>query len=123
MLGLGNTSRNKLSDCKLKDLMLSANLSFKINFKTQNNKHINMCTSFSICMASKPIFVCLKNAVDKQLQISPKSNGSFWPNLGCVVKLLSCIIWVVLNQPNCFINKSVYISFPINAKFSHKVIT
>ena len=89
--------------------MHSANLSFKINFKTQNN--INVCTSFSICMASKPIFVCLKNAVDEQLQISRKSNGLFWPYLGWVVKLFSCIIWVLLNEPNSFINKSVIFLF------------
>ena len=73
-------------------------------------------------MTNKPIFVCLKNAVDKQMQISSKSNGSFLPNMGWVVKIFSCIVWILLNQPNCFVNESVYISSPINAKFSRIVI-
>ena len=79
-----------------------------------------MWTFFSICMASKPIFIFLKSAVDKQLQISPKSNGLFWQNLGWVMKLFSYIIWVLLNQPNCFINKSVLYFFSYIAKFSPK---
>ena len=74
-------------------------------------------------MTNKPIFVCLKSAVDKQMQISSKSNGSFLPKMGRVVKVFSCIVWILFNQPNCFVNESVYISFPINAKFSPKVIT
>ena len=75
-------------------------------------------------MTNKPIFVCLKSAVDKQMQISSKSNGSFLPNMGWVVKIFSCIVWILLNQSNCFVNKSVYtcISSPINAKFSPIVI-
>ena len=36
---------------------------------------------------NQAISVCLKSGVDKQLQISPKSNGSFWPKMGCVVAL------------------------------------
>ena len=74
-------------------------------------------------MTNKPIFVCLKNAVDKQMQISSKSNGSFLPKMEWVVKIFSCIVWILLNQPNCFVNESVYISPPINAKFSPIVIT
>ena len=73
-------------------------------------------------MTSKPIFVCLKSAVDKQIQISLKSNGSFLLKMGWVVKIFSCIVWILLNQPNCFVNESVYISSPINAKFSPIVI-
>ena len=74
-------------------------------------------------MTNKPISVCLKSAVDKQIQISSKSNGSFLPKMGWVVKILSCIIWILLNQPKCFVNESVHISSPINAKFSLIVIT
>ena len=66
-------------------------------------------------MTNKPIFVCMKSDVDKQMQISSKSNGSFLPKMGWVVKIFSCIVWILLNQPNCFVNKSVYISSPINA--------
>ena len=66
-------------------------------------------------MTNKPIFVCLKSAVDKQMQISAKSNGSFLPKMGLVVKIFNCIVWILLNQPNCFVNESVYISSPINA--------
>ena len=36
-------------------------------------------------MKSKPIFVHLKSVVDKQLQISPKSNDSVLPKIGWVV--------------------------------------
>ena len=72
-------------------------------------------------MTKKPIFVCLKSAVDKQMRISSKSNGSFLPKMGCVVKICSVIVWILLNQPNCFVNESVYIS--LNAKFSPIVIT
>ena len=74
-------------------------------------------------MTNKPIFVCLKKAVDKQMQISSKSNGSFLPKMRRVVKIFSCTVWILLNQPNCFVNVSVYISSPINAKFSSIVIT
>ena len=74
-------------------------------------------------MTNKPIFVCLKSAVDKEMQISSKSNGSFLPKMGWVVKILNCIVWILLNQQNCFVNESVYISSPINAKFSPIVIT
>ena len=76
-------------------------------------------------MANKPIFVCLKSAVDKQMQISSKSNGSFLPKMWWVVKIFtnSYIVWILLYQPNCFVNESVYISSPINAKFSSIVIT
>ena len=74
-------------------------------------------------MINKPIFVCLKSAVDKQMQISSKSNGSFLQKMGWVVKMFSYIVWILLNQPNCFVNESVYISSPINAKFSPIVIT
>ena len=74
-------------------------------------------------MTNKPIFVCLKSAVDKQMQISSKSSGSFLPKVGRVVKIFSCIVWILLNQSNCFVNESVYISSPINAKFSPIVIT
>ena len=74
-------------------------------------------------MTNTPIFVCLKSAVDKQMHISSKSNGSFLPKMGWVVKIFSCIVWILLNQPNCFVNESVYISSPINAKFSPIVIT
>ena len=74
-------------------------------------------------MTNKPIGVCLKSAVDKQIQISSKSNGSFLPKMGWVVKIFSCIVWILLNKPNCFVNESVYISSPINAKFSPIVIT
>ena len=73
-------------------------------------------------MTNKPIFVCLKIAADKQMQISSKSNGSFLPKMGWVVKIFSCIVWILLNQPNCFVTESVYISSPINAKFSPIVI-
>ena len=73
-------------------------------------------------MTNKPISVCLKSAVDKQMQISAKSKGSFLPKMRWVVKIFSCIFWILLNQPNCFVNESVYIS-PINAKFSPIVIT
>ena len=66
-------------------------------------------------MTNKSIFVCLKSAVDKQMQISSKSNGSFLPKMGWVVKIFSCIVWILLNQQNCFVNESVYISSPINA--------
>ena len=72
------------------------------------------------------VFVCLKSTIDKQMQISPKSNGSFLPKMGGgggVVKIFSCIVWILLNQPNCLVNESVYISSPINAKFSPIVIT
>ena len=72
-------------------------------------------------MTNEPIFACLKSAVDKQMQISSKSNGSFL--VEWVVKILSGIVWILLNQPNCFVNESVYISSPINAKFSPIVIT
>ena len=36
-------------------------------------------------MTNKHIFICLKSAVDKQMQISSKSNGSFFAKdrLGC----------------------------------------
>ena len=74
-------------------------------------------------MTNKPIFVCLKSVVDKQMQISSNSNGSFLPKMGWVVKIFSCIVWILLNQPNCFVNESVYISSHINAKFSPIVIT
>ena len=74
-------------------------------------------------MTNKPIFVCLISAVDKHMQISSKSNGSFLPKIGWVVKIFSCIVWILLNQPNCFVNESVYIFCPINAKFSPIVIT
>ena len=74
-------------------------------------------------MTNKPIFVFLKSAVDKQMQISSKSNGSFLPKMGWVVKIFRCIVWILLNQPNCFVNESVYISSPINAKYSPIVIT
>ena len=74
-------------------------------------------------MTNKPIFVCLKSAVDKQMQISSKSNGSYLPKMGLVVKILSCIVLILLNQPNCLVNKSVYISSHINAKFSPRIIT
>ena len=74
-------------------------------------------------MTNTPIFVCLKSAVDKQKKISSKSNGSFMPKMGWVVKIFSCIVWILLNQPNCFVNESVYISSVINAKFSPIVIT
>ena len=74
-------------------------------------------------MTNKPIFVCLKSAIDKQMQISSKSNGSFLPKMGWVVKIFSCIVWILLNQPNCFVNDSGYISSPINTKFSPIVIT
>ena len=74
-------------------------------------------------MTNKPIFVCLKSAVDKQMQISSKSNGSFLPKMGWVVKIFSCTVWILLNQANCFVNDSVYISSPINAKFSPIGIT
>ena len=74
-------------------------------------------------MTNKPICVCLKSAVDKQMQISSKSNGSFLPKMGWVVKIFSSIVWILLNHPNCFVNESVYISSPINAKFSPIVIT
>ena len=73
-------------------------------------------------MTNKPIFVCLKSAVDKQMQISSKSNVLFLPKMGWVVKIFSCIVWILLNQPNCFVNERVYISSPINAKFSPIVI-
>ena len=76
-------------------------------------------------MTNEPILICLKSAVDKQIQISsksnvalPKTNGSFVPKMGWVVKIFSCIVWIMLNQPNCFVNESVYISSPINVKFS-----
>ena len=59
-------------------------------------------------MTNKPIFVCLKSAVDKQMQISSKSNVLFLPKMGWVVKIFSCIVWILLNQPNCFVNESVY---------------
>ena len=74
-------------------------------------------------MTNNSIFVCLKSAVDKQMQVSSKSNGSLLPKMGWVVKIFSCIVWILLNQPNCFVNESVYISSPINAKFSPIVIT
>ena len=74
-------------------------------------------------MTNKPIFICLKSVVDKQMQISSKSNGSFLPKMGWVVKIFSSIVWILLNHPNCFVNESVYISSPINAKFSPIVIT
>ena len=74
-------------------------------------------------MTNKPIFICLKSVVDKQMQISSKSNGSFLPKMGWVVKMFSCIVWIPLNQPNCFMNEIVYISSPINVEFSHIVIT
>ena len=74
-------------------------------------------------MTNKPIFFCLKSADDKQMQISSKSNGSFLPKMGWVVKIFSSIVWILLNHPNCFVNESVYISSPINAKFSPIVIT
>ena len=73
-------------------------------------------------MTNKPIFVCLKSVVDKQMQVSSKSNGLFLPKMGWVVKIFSCIVWILLNQPNCFVNESVYISSPINAKFNPIVI-
>ena len=72
----------------------------------------------------KQAHICLlEKCVDKQIQISSKSNGSFLPNMGWVVKILSCIVWILLNQSNCFVNESVYISSPTNAKFSPIVIT
>ena len=74
-------------------------------------------------MTNKPIFACLKSAVDKQMLTSSKFNGSFLPEIGWVVKIFSCIVWILLNQPNCFVNESVYISPPPNAKFSPIVIT
>ena len=74
-------------------------------------------------MTNKPICVCLKSAVDKQMQISSKSNGSFLTKMGWIVKIFSSIVWILLNHPNCFVNESVYISSPINAKFSPMVIT
>ena len=74
-------------------------------------------------MTNKPIFICLKSVVDNQMQISSKSNGLFLPKMGWVVKILSCIVWIMLNQPNCFVNESVYISSPINVKFSPIVIS
>ena len=74
-------------------------------------------------MTNKPIFVCLKSVVDKQMQISSKSKGSFLSKMGWVVKIFSCIVRILLNQPNCSVNESVYISSPINAKFSPIVIT
>ena len=73
-------------------------------------------------MTNKPIFVCLKSAVDKQMQLSSKSNGSFLPKMGWVVKIFSCIVWILLNQSDCIVNESVYTSSPINAKFSPIVI-
>ena len=69
------------------------------------------------------MFFCLKSAVDKQTHTSSKSNSAFLPNMGWFVKIISCIVWILLNQPNCFVNESVYISSPINAKFSPIVIT
>ena len=88
-----------------------------INFKIQNNKQpmLGHCSFMP--------FVCLKSAADKQLQISPTSNGPFLPKMGWVVKIFSCKVWILSNQPNCFINESVYISSPINAKFSPIGIT
>ena len=76
-------------------------------------------------MTNKPICICLKSAVDKQMQISSKSNGSFLPKMGWVMKMLSCIVWILLNQPNVVVNESVYtcISSPMNAKFSLILIT
>ena len=74
-------------------------------------------------MTNKPIFVCLKSAVDKQMQISSKSKGLFLPKMGWVVKIFSCTVWILLNQPNCFVNECVYVSSPINVKFSPIVIT
>ena len=74
-------------------------------------------------MTDKSVFVCLKSAVDKPMQISSKSNGSFLPKMGWVVKIFSYIVWIPLNQPNCFVNESVYISSPINSKFSPIVIS
>ena len=74
-------------------------------------------------MTNEPIFICLKSAVNKQMQISSKFNGSFVPKMGWVVKIFSCIVSILLNQPNCFVNESVYISSPINVKFSPIVIT
>ena len=74
-------------------------------------------------MTNKLIFGCLKSAVDKQMQISSNSNGSFLPKMGWVVKIFSCIVWNLLTQPNCFVNESICISSPINAKFSPIVVT
>ena len=74
-------------------------------------------------MTNRPIFICLRSAFDKQMRISSKSNGSFLPKMGWVVKIFSCIAWIMLNQPNVVVNESVYISSPINAKFSPIVIT
>ena len=75
---------------------------------------MNVWILFSIHMTNEPIFICLKSAVDKQMQISSKSNGSFVSKMGWVVKIFSCIVSILLNQPNCFVNESVYISSPIN---------
>ena len=74
-------------------------------------------------MTKKPVCVSLKSAVDKQMQISSKSNGSFLPKMGWVVKIFNCIVWLLLYQPNCFVNESVHVSSHINAKFSPIVIT
>ena len=63
-------------------------------------------------MTNKPTLVCLKSAVDNQMQISSKSNGSFLPKMGLVVEIFSCIVWILLNQPNCFVNESLYIQEP-----------
>ena len=60
-------------------------------------------------MTNKPTSICLKSAFDKQMQISSKSDGSFLPKMGWVVKIFSCIVWSPLNQPNSFVNESVYI--------------
>ena len=67
--------------------------------------------------------IYVNSAVEKQMQISLKSNGSFLPKMEWVVKIFICIVWILLNQPNCFVNESVYISSPINAQFSPIVIT
>ena len=64
-----------------------------------------MWTLFSIHIARKSILVCLKSAVDKQLQISPKSNGSFWTKMMLVLKSFSCIILILSNLPSCFVIK------------------
>ena len=72
-------------------------------------------------MTNKPISVCLKSVVAKQMQISSKSNGSFLAKMGWVGKIFSFIVWILLNQPNCFANESI--SSHINAKFSPIVIT
>ena len=64
-------------------------------------------------MTNKPMFVCLKSAVDKQMEISSKTNCSFLPKMGWDVIIFSCIVWILLNQPNCFVNESVYISSTI----------